>query len=171
MLRHLGTSTNPQGLEHHLLVIHGFSGNLTSLLPPCRHPRKAWGDKRVVGALQALQDFSRVPHTLTATHTKCHELPQPLSWELCCSFLPSFNSSKLSHWHSHTDTLLCHHPCLVAQSSRCKMVLQSSNLFPWLFPGSRIQQALLTVCSWAPGSSRITALCVNIPVAELNLLA
>lgn len=83
-------------------------------------------------------------------------------------FLPSFNRNKLSHWHSHTGALLCHHLCLVALSSRCKMLLESSNVSPSRVAvalGSRIQKALLTVCSQAPGSRRITPLCVNIAVA------
>lgn len=141
--RHLAVSTNPQDLEHHLLVIPGFSGNLTSLFLHFIVTAQPGGQ----AAHATEEEKGGGTFTTCATNTStascaCCRTPQknarenisstkPLSWGHPLLFTsPSSNrNNKLSHWHNHPGTLLRRHFCLVAVSNQRKMLLEHSNLF------------------------------------------
>lgn len=164
MQRHLAISTNPQDLEHHLLVIPGFSGNLTSCFlhftvtaKPGGQTMRSTEEEKGGSASRHVQHFKGV---ICHTHKKkrhaeylLHQAPflgAPLAVHF---FSPSRNSNnKLSHWHNHLGTLLCNHLCPVAASSQHKMLLENSNLFISCTPvalGSVIKRALLAAGSQA----------------------
>lgn len=117
MQRHLAISTNPQDLEHHLLVIPGFSGNLTSCFLHFSITAKTGGQathatKEEKGGSPSgyVQHFNRalclLPHTQKNTMQNISST-KPLSWGHALLFTSLQVVTGTTNYLTGTTTLAC----------------------------------------------------------------